>query len=164
MEFNKSRWYVQWFFLSLRVIDRFSGKDSDYRYRSGTNLCHFMRVTLFWAPLVVAFNVALYGLVLAALVIVPLHYFGLTGAAMIYGVILLIIAAVILLFAGMWGANELLGVIERKQAEASASGQEQRELAAARKAERGPGFGSILWQYAVAVKRRICPIITFKQA
>lgn len=163
MEFNKSRWYVQWFFLSLRVTDHFRNKDTEYRYRSGTNLCHFMRVTLFWAPLVVAFHVALYGLALAALVVVPLHYFGLTGAAVIYGVILLSAAAVFLLFAGIWGANELVGVIDRKLSEASASGQEQRQLAAARKAERGPGFFSILWQYLVAVKRRICPIITFKQ-
>ncbi len=166
MEFNKNRWYVQWFFLSLRVIDQFSGRDNDsaYRYRAGTNLCHFMRVTLFWAPLVVAFHVALYGLVLAALVLTPLHYFGLIGAAKIYGVILLAIAAVVLLFVGIWGAHEVVVVVDRKLSEASAADQDRRSLAAAQKTERGPGFFSILWQYAVAIKRRICPIITFKQA
>lgn len=165
MEFNKNRWYVQWFFLSLRVIDNFGGRSGDntYYYRHGTNLCHFMRVTLLWAPLVVALHIALYGLAVAALVLTPLHYFGLIGAAKIYGVILLGVGALILVVAGIWGATELAVFVDRKVSETSATMKERQKLAAARKAERGPSFGSVLWQYVIAIKRRICPIITFKQ-
>ena len=164
MELNQKRWYVQWFFFSLYIIDRFTdGYDEDkYRYR-GTNLCHFMRVTLIWAPLVLLLNLAVYGLLLLALVLVPLYYFGLSGSAKGYGIIIAAIIAIVLVVFLIWGAKQLTYILQERSDKLAEALQERRARKAAERAANGPGFGSMVWQYAVASKRRICPLITFNQ-
>ena len=167
MELNKNRWYVQWFFLSLRIVDRFTGGQDEYWHAEGghaTNLCQFMRVTLIWAPLVVALNLTVYGLVLGALIFVPLYYFGLTGSLTIYGVILALLASASVLVFLIWVAIRLTSVIRDGSSELAYVLRKRKERKAAERAGKGPSFGSLIWQYAVAVKRRVCPIITFNQA
>ena len=167
MELHTNRWYVQWFFLSLRVIDRFTGGNDEYWHAENgmsTNLCQFMRVTLIWAPLVVALNLAVYGLVLSALIFVPLYYFGLDGSLTIYGAILIFFTAVALLAFLFWVAVTLTSIIRDGSSELAYVLRRRKERKAAERTTNGPSFGSLIWQYVVAVKRRVCPIITFKQA
>lgn len=164
MELNKNRWYVQWFFLSVHIINCFTGNDNEYVYkRRGTNLCQFMRVTLLWAPIVVLLNLAIYGLLLSAFVFVPLHFFGVTGSLSIYGVILAIVAALFVLVLLIWGAVSLKDVVQDGTSHVAHVLRERKERKAAERAVKGPSFGSLVWQSVVATKRRFCPTITFNE-
>lgn len=164
MELNRNRWYVQWFFLSLRIVDRFTKRNNEFTYKMrGTNLCHFMRVTLIWSPLIVLLHLALYGLALSALVIVPLHFFGLVGSAKFVGIILSTFVALTALFFLIWAAVKLTSVFLRGSSSFALVLRERKERAEAERAIKGPSFGSMVWQYAVATKRRICPVITFNE-
>lgn len=164
MELNEKRWYVQWFFFSLYVIDRFTdGYDEETYRRRGTNLCHFMRVTLIWAPLVLLLNLAVYGLLLSALVLVPLYYFGLFGSMKIYGVIIGIILAIVFIALLIWAAHEITRMLHEGSSKLADAIQENKARKAAHEAVNGPSFGTMVWRYAVATKRRICPLITFNQ-
>ena len=165
MELKSNRWYVQWFFLSLHIMRRFTGKDEEWRYkRQGTNLCQFMRVTLIWAPLIVLLNVVMYGLVLGAIVIVPLREFGVWGTLSIFGVILAIILAIAVFIFLIWGAHVLKDTIEDRVPDITAAMRERKERKAAERARKGPSFGSLVWQWVVATKQRFCPTITFNEA
>lgn len=45
MNLDRDRWHVRWFHFVQHAMF-----GDEYRYREGTNLCHFMRVTMFWGP------------------------------------------------------------------------------------------------------------------
>jgi hypothetical protein len=49
MNVSSNTWHARWF----RFIQKKIG--SEYRYASGTNLCHYLRVVLVWGPLFFGF-------------------------------------------------------------------------------------------------------------
>jgi hypothetical protein len=134
------------------------------KYEKGTNLCHFMRVILLWAPLVLLLHLVLYGGAIAALTIVPVYWFGLSGyLGLILGLVVFIFLCVLAGFASAGIGKSINYVVLRSRKSRQKSGTE--EIPEPLTNEKiGPSFGEVLWEYAVATKRRICPIINFKNA
>ena len=156
MELHRNRWYVHWFFLSLAVCDTFADRYRRNNHEKGTNLCQFMRVTLVWAPLALALNVLVYGLMLAALTAAPIYFYGVGGYVSIVTAIALVVGIVI-----------LIGFLRRQSARAAANRPQRpvvETVSRPAKLNKGPSFGQVLWSYLVALKHRICPIITWNEA
>ena len=153
MELHRNRWYVHWFFLSLTVCDTFADRRTRHRYEAGTNLCHLMRVNLVWAPLAIAFNLLVYGIVLTALTLAPIYLFGFGGwFDTVVGIVLVV------------GIIMLVGYLHRAHDRALRARAEKVVVAKVAKQNKGPGFGQVFWSYAVATKQRICPIVTWNEA
>jgi hypothetical protein len=170
MELQKRQWFVHWFFISLAVISRFRGDYSSYwteiRYRDGTNLCHFIRVILVWAPLIVLLNVSACGLVLAALIAAPIYLFGVTSyLAVIFGLIAIVCVGVGVSFVGFLiqlSVSYLKRRAREKRLSKMLAEGDSTEKVEVPEVPKGPTFGAVLWQYAVATKHRFCPNLTFK--
>jgi uncharacterized membrane protein len=165
VDLDKRKWFVNWFFLSLAVLDKFRGGwgDSEYRYRKGTNLCHFVRVILLWTPLVVVLHLALYAAALAALIALPIYWFGLSGYLGTVVGLVVFAALVVLVSFVVAGVGKGMAYVARQ----SRANRQKREAQAASKPapeKKGPSFGEVLWQFAVATKRRVCPVLNFKTA
>ncbi len=166
MELQRKQWFVHWFFVSLAIITRFSDGYMWYderRYKDGTNLCHFMRVIFMWAPLVVLLNLTAYVLVLCALIVTPIYMFGVSAyLAIILGlgasVALIIGASIVLMLLGEHARD-----VEKRRRAARFAKSEQEEGSTAKvEPPKGPKFSAVVWQYAVAIKHRFCPTLTFK--
>lgn len=174
MDLDKRQWYVTWFFVSLAVLDKFRGRtswDSDLdRYRNGTNLCHFIRVILLWTPLVYGFHILVYGTAIAILTYWPIRLFGFNGyVATIIGIVTFVIVVVAVAFV-LQGLVNAVAFIRDKQDEraeerARQESDSDEDVPAPQPARvrQGPSFGEVLWNYLVAVKQKVCPIINFKQ-
>lgn len=159
MELDKRQWYVRWFFWSLTVWDEFKDHgDSSWRYRNGTNLCHFLRVMLVWCPLVLLLNVAVYGAGVAALTALPIYFWGGTGYAYVVGALAIVVGVIISLNA----LSRRLKEWERRHPPApKPEKKKEPPKVAVPAAPTGPGFWQVVWQYIVASKQKVCPIITF---
>lgn len=77
MNLDSSAWHVRWFFFVQDII-------GDSSYRHGTNLCHFMRVTMLWGPLVALTVLTFVGLWIAGFIVAPIALFG-WGALLLWG-------------------------------------------------------------------------------
>jgi len=172
MELKKDRWYVTWFFLSLAILDKFWGrrdsyKSREWKYEGGTNLCHFMRVTLVWAPLVVLLHLAIYGTAIAVLTIVPMRMLGWSG----YRPILVAIGCLLLAFVGVvliliflaWLKDFIGDQLYEADLRWRDKGYSESSEAKPARANRGPSFIQIWIAHLKAVKQGICPSISFKQ-
>jgi len=152
MELTKNQWYVRWFFWSLAVCDEFVPNNSSWRYRSGTNLCHFCR-TLFWGTAVLLVHVAFYGSAIGVVSVLPIYLFGFGG----YLWTLFCMGAFVLFIMG----TKLLWVrfvqFMRRRNELKT------EAPPVQPTRQGPSFFKVLWQYVVAVKGKFCPVITFTE-
>jgi hypothetical protein len=172
MELNNRRWYVTWFYLSLAILDRFQGDRGwgrkEDKYRNGTNLCHFIRVTLVWGPLVLALHLVVYGAAIAVLTIVPIQLFGWSG----YFAIIAGIAGFIGILAGvvfmLWLYEVVKDFIANKRYEARLRRQAEAGDAVSEEAEesptedKGPTFIQLVFANIKAAKQQVCPTINFK--
>lgn len=158
MELDRRQWYVRWFFWSLMVWDEFrEDATAWYCERNGTNLCHFVRVTLVWAPLVVALHLFVYGSAIAVLTAWPIYLFGIKW----YMAALLAIALVVVMVLGAKRVSRKAGEWKRTHSMTVSRLTLSRTRADKSTPSRGPGFFEVLRQYVAAVKSRICPAITF---
>lgn len=142
MELDKRLWYVRWFFFSQMIWDEFYHSGNSSRYAYGTNLCHFMRVTLVLCPLVLVLHGALYASVVAIFIGLPVYLAGGIGYA-------LILACIGVIASVIWGSKRLMNRMRQSKRE--------------RTLITGPSYAVFLWSYVVALKRKMCPILTFKQ-
>ncbi len=157
MELDRRQWHVRWFFWSLGIWEEFMEQGQEWRVEhNGTNLCHFMRVTLVWAPLVLLLNLAVYGAAISALTIIPAVLFGLTSYVSL-------VIAIVLIVGIVWGAKWYFAAQRSKPRPTNTVRPEPIASAPVQHTPRGPGFFEILWKYIVAVKKKFCPIITFRQ-
>ena len=157
MELDRRQWYVRWFFWSLMVWNEFKeDDDSSWRYRTGTNLCHFLRVMLVWCPLVLLLNAAVYGSGIAVLTVLPIYFYGGVGYAWIIGVIVFVVG---LLLAVKFVNRRLSEWSYRRSAMRVRVPQPPR---APITAPTGPTFLEVLLSYIIAVKMKVCPTVTFK--
>lgn len=131
MNLSKNAWFVCWFNFVQSVIG------SEYTYRNGTNLCHFVRVCFFWGGLLVSAIAAVGSAVIFILFVGP--FYGLWVGPIAVG-----IAATI--FAVGYGVFRFIG----RYGNAIGSG-----LAQAGSAVR------CAIEYGSAVKGKFCPIINF---
>ncbi len=116
---------------------------------------------LLWAPLVLLLHFAVYASAIAALTLVPIFWFGLSGyLGLVFGVAAFIGLIVLASFvcAGISAGFRWVLLRSRKNRQKSDVDEAPEPVVE----QRGPSFGEVLWQYAVATKRRICPIINFK--
>jgi hypothetical protein len=146
MTLNSSRWIVRLFFWSVGILDEFT--DSNRRFwieQRGTNLCFFCQTTFIWTPLVLLLHVLVYGALGAALTVVPMRVIGVGSyAAVVIGTVALVLVVV--------GLNELMDWRRRRR-----WGRPSFDF----KEERGPSTVGIAWQWLVAQKRKVCPMISF---
>lgn len=153
MQLNLQTWYVQWFFWSLRVLDRFcktaNGRrnfSSEEKYYHGTNICHFFR-TLLLGNLIAAVTLATYGLLLWA-IILPFLLFPLVSVGKTVLIVLAMLTTVALtMFIIIGGARGVNHVIQRLNT---------------RPVNTQPGFWKLLIHYIVSIKQQFCPIIQFR--
>ncbi|MDO8655467.1 MAG: hypothetical protein Q7R48_03615 [bacterium] len=156
MELNRNVWYVQLFFWSLRIYGAFRKDfwnrrrfDPEEVARNGTNLCFFMRVIIVYVPLILLSHAALFVAAAASVTLVPISFFG----AAAYGrtlVFLAATAAIIFL---------IIKMITFAQRHKPAKQTPKKRPVA--KQPTGPSFLEVSWAYVVAVKRKVCPLITF---
>lgn len=163
MELDRRQWYVRWFFWSLGIWDEFRDRGDLWWVESrGTNLCHFIRVTLIWAPLVLLLNALVYAAAFATLTVIPVVYFGSTFYVSL-------IVAIVAIVGAVWGTKKLLKHHNRREeavrrsSPAPTAHVAPETAAFAPAAPRVPGFFAVLWMYLVAAKRKICPTINFRQ-
>jgi hypothetical protein len=157
MELDKRQWYVRWFFWSLMLWDEFREDETSWQFENnGTNLCHFIRVILVWAPLVVVLHLLVYGSAIAVLTAWPIYLFGFSW----YMAALLAIAIVV---GAVWGTKRASRKARewRRTHPITVLRPTFRRTKTVEAAPRGPGFFEVLWQYVVAVKSKVCPTITF---
>lgn len=163
MDINKKKWYVEWYFTCLAIIDEFV-EERDvrvHRYRKNTGLCSFMRVSMLWGPAIILLHIAFYAAVIASVTFLPIYLFGFGGYGKVIGALVLAIFA-IWLFNFVW--NEVAAWRYRKRVETRANEPEESnepQVQAAEPVDKGPSFASLVWSYAVAVKQKVCPTINF---
>ena len=156
IELNRNQWYVRWFFWSLGIWGAFKDEHECYRVEArGTNLCHFVRVTVFCAPPVLLLHACVYLTALAALTAVPILLFGLTSYVAFVVALVAIISAV-------WVIKKYpVRKVGTEESSSTARTEPAPEVDHATATPTAPGFFSILWKYIVAGKQMICPTITF---
>ncbi len=158
MELNPNHWHVKFYFWCLDVWDAFL---DTHTKRHTSNLCQYIRTIFVWMPLALVVNVGFWLYVFYALLYFPLTHFGVVGTAAGYLAIGLFIGAI-------WAFTWLYSFTEDRLDDR----RYERHRAARRAAiialggvteqeERGPGFIEVIWLYLVAMKRRVCPMITF---
>lgn len=154
MELNPRLWYVQWFFWSCRVLQRFCSTRSsaffhrEYRYRNGTNLCHFFR-TLLWGTLIFLGVIGLYAYAIFAFLVLPFMLFSYLSVLTVVGVIVGVLALTACVIAivhlvvkmGTW-------LVKRHPKPSRPSDQ--------------PRFAKVVRSYWTAIHDRICPLIKFR--
>lgn len=156
MQINTDQWYARWFLWSCRVLDRWRNGNREFEARfRGTNLCQFFR-TLVWASLVSAWSIGLWAYIAFVLLVLPFLLFNVTTVAMAVGIIavaaLVGIATVVIVLVSTpevlrWAGNRLSEAKDRMEPEPN----------------RPPSFLGVCWAYAVGIKQRFCPTITFKE-
>ena len=152
MDIDITKWYVRIFFWSLGIWDKFwEDWNTGPQYTKGTNLCHAIRVTFVWMPLVLMLHVALILTALFVLIFLPLHYFewtlylpiikvaGLIGIALV----IIILAAVLL--------TKLIDMIEERKKRSPEKEEKSND----------PSIWKIMGIWLADKDKRICRILTF---
>ena len=165
MNLKKQQWYVGWFFICLTIIDEFLDDygHRKYKYYDGANLCTFMRVSLLWGPLIIALHIAIYSAAIASVTYLPVYLFGFDGYGWIIGAIIGVVAVIWLINAldNAWKDWLRQRRYDRQSAKVMAPTAPSETDYMEEIGHKGPSFISVLWDYAVAIKQRICPIINF---
>ena len=103
MKIRNDTWHARWFHFVQKKIG------SEYRYREGTSVCHYVRVVVFWGPAVIGFWYAV-GLAAAAIVILmPLQFFGEAWAALVWVAIAIVARCIQLLIKHAMRIDAALG-------------------------------------------------------
>jgi len=152
MDLNRNKWYVRWYFWSLGIVDEFCdrGDNSKHFEKAGTNLCAFMRMIMVYAPLILLFTAIVYAAGIASVTVLPIYFFGLKG----YGIIL---GAIVVLVLGICLAMMVYNSLTKKRL-----AKEQMAKPADTDAT-NPSFFRVVWQWLVAKKQKVCPLVTFVQ-
>lgn len=156
---NPDVWHAKLYFWALRVwhgfVDRAEYQTS--RYSKRTNLCYYIRVIVLWVPLVVLSYVAVLGGITYALFILPVKLFGLREFWTVVGVIALVVGIIV-------GIVFLASLFVRGVRRAVRFPLDYLEQRQEQKREAGkPSFASLIKEWIVAKKQKICPLINFGQ-
>ena len=166
MQLDPRLWYVRWFLFSHMVWSEFSEISDSRSHQQNTNLCYFVRVTLFWCPLVIILHLMMVAFAVSAVTAIPVYFYGGIGYAWILGTV----AAVVGLFAAVktarqWQWKRTQEAQQRINRAIAEKAEKQVELLVESLKERkpvGPSFFEIVWKYLVATKQKICPTIVFE--
>ena len=148
MVLKKSSSPARAFRLALDIMEGFT--DGDYpshRFERGTNLCHLVRLTVIYMPLIIALHLAFAAWAIYALLVYPIMIFGAGGYFGFLGITTLATAAIV-------GVVILINRLRRER---------RRVHAPAPPAEKdtGPGWWEIAFTWLAARKEKICPPVRF---
>lgn len=150
MDLKRSTWIVGLYLWCLSVICTFIPgqirRDRYYDYHSKhTNLCHFMRTILVWAPLVVVLNIAFYVLGFLSVIIIPLLWF--PGLFFQFLLILGGVAlSIVLIAVTVCGISKLKDVTYEFMRNKFLNNED-------------PTSVEVVWAYVKSFKNSICPFI-----
>ena len=163
MNLDRKSWHVRLFFSSHGICDKFTGFDRNWYYddfdRSwyyddeSTNLCHYVRVILLYAPLVFLAHLIFLAAALYVLILLPFQLFG-TGYWYAIGIIAALAA---LAGIAVWFHRRWEFVWSKKHEEKTSQPTPEPEPVKVKR----PGFFEVLWNYLIAVKQKICPTVNF---
>ncbi len=167
-------WHVAWYHESLRIVDAFVYKNRHFRYynnyEGGTNLCHYARTTLIYAPGILLLHLLLPFAVAVALVFVPIAVVGVSGFLKMW-VGFGIVGA--LLFAGYCIAirdeppvtdwTSRFGRWLYSWLNPVGKGFQHIGGRAALRNQEGVSLWSISGAFIVALKHQVCPLINIKE-
>ncbi|MFZ2484641.1 MAG: hypothetical protein WAX80_01675 [Minisyncoccia bacterium] len=160
MDLDRELWYVRWFFWSLDIWDDFNDNNTQWKYRNGTNLCHFMRVIFVWCPLVLLLHLVLYASAIVVVTALPIYLYGGTSYAWVIGTIVATCVSIIV-------AKRFLKWVEVEEVPHRIKqiyvGLATRIVnsSPSKPVKTEPSFLKVILEYIVAAKKKICPTITF---
>jgi hypothetical protein len=155
---DTTKWYVRWFFWSADIWLTFREREyamMELRER-GTNLCFFIRTMFVSAPLVILLHIFVYGTAVVAVTYWPVKVFGAVGylSTLLVG-----------------GSIALTIFLRNKSRESKRKLEETRQRVMAQYTEAmvaeyvalpaSPTFRSVAWEWILAQKKKVCPLITF---
>lgn len=139
------------FFWALEIVDAFTEKYSHYEYKNGTNLCHFIRVIVFYMPLTILSQLITWTAVLGAGLILPLYLFHWKVYLIGLGVV---VGAIVVIIGGIVGFGLLMELYdERKSARSKGETEAQGE----------PTTTGVILAFLAAQKQKICPFVKFSE-
>lgn len=161
---NKSRdWHVAWYHECLRIIDRFLCLEAPWnnnnvrRYQNRTNLCHYVRCTCLWGPLILLLHLFMLGLALLGTVILPIAALGIGGYVWLLAAIAFLVG-IFWLFAittDSW-VDKYIGYPTLRTFRKVCEAIELRN-------QEGVSFWSLIGTYIVSLKQKVCPLIEIKE-
>ena len=173
-------WHVAWFQECLRIIDYFTEQDGEghswkwysgnaVTFKTGTNLCHYVRCSVLWGPGIILLQLLMVSLVMGALFFLPLEAWGLGGYLLSWGILGLVAL-------GLFGLWKFIGWADDAPPSWRFNAWLRRVLSepvkniAKRNAERlsfrntdGVSFWSIVWAFVVTLKHQVCPLIKIEE-
>lgn len=157
MKLDYDMWYVRWFFWALGIRDAFrpywKGKEGEIRYTNRTNFCFFFRTMTVTAPLIILLHLVVYGLAILSLTWFPVHVF---GGQTYFSVLGSIIAIALIIF----GVNKSLGKIRWPT---KREPEPPRRATSPSTEEIEPSFFDLVREWAIAIDKKICPIVEFSK-
>ncbi len=122
-----------------------------------TNLCLYIRTLFVWMPFVVVVHAAVFAWLVYCFLVAPMMTFGTVPfgifIAKTVGLVALAIGAIVGIFLTIDYFDRPLSTAE----------EEARKHAREAAAQAPPGFLKLCWQYVVATKRKICPLINLTE-
>ncbi|MBM3256573.1 MAG: hypothetical protein FJZ04_03870 [Candidatus Moranbacteria bacterium] len=138
------------FFGALGICETFNDRGYyTWKFRDGTNLCHYCRVVFFYVPLIFVAQILLWSVVACTAFFLPVFFWGFMGWGKF---VLVIICAIVSVTGGFW----LSGKIQTWRYE-----RRQRKMHAEPKPSGHPSQIEIAKEWVLAKKSKICPEIRF---
>lgn len=166
MELDRNCWYVRLFFWSLEIVDEFTDGNRVYdAEKEGTNLCPFMRTILICMPLIFLLHAVVIAAAVYALTALPIRLFG--GWAYVWaiiGIACVLLMILVIKFTLKALAKRALSRQDSQQQEEEKEEPERPSRVAVEKETSGPSFSAVLREYIVAIHKKVCPMIVFKQS
>jgi hypothetical protein len=151
MRINKERGIGKFFFWALGICEAFTDRSLAYKYEHHTNLCHFVRVALFYAPIILLLQILFWAYAITALVIIPAYLFGFmsflkTFGIVVGGIVALFLALIVIDLVVRMGYNGVRDWMKDFWYEH----------------RHAPTLLTVVVEWAKAKKQRICPIVNFE--
>ena len=129
---------------------------------NGTNLCHFVRVIVVYMPLILLAQVIFWAALVAAVVVLPIRWFGIAGYATTIGVAVGVVIAATGLVFGLRHISNIFSDWRDERRELR--WQREDDLRRHPQPSPGPSVVSIAVMFVAAQKHKICPLVKFQGA
>lgn len=144
LQIDKSKWHAKVFFFALGIVDEFTQSYNANRIEKyGTNLYHYIRTIFVYLPGVIALHLAMIAFVLTAIIGFPIYVFGFDLYLMMLGIVV---------FIGVtgYGINKSYNAFIEPRIDYGATLDFTK-----------PSMISLVVEYIMAQKKKICPIVLF---
>lgn len=166
-------WHVGWFRESLKLIDTFTHQESWRgnvdRFKGGTNLCHYVRVSALWGPGILFLHLLTLSLIMGAVFFMPLKAFGVLGYILMWFIVAFAAGFVFGLIKFVeWADSTSLGrrIGDWLENALLQPARDVRHATAEKLTFRSPegvSFWSMVWTNIITLKHQVCPLIQIKE-